>query len=107
MSHLSCDAPILPGSLRKLPDVPIEVPWNSVEHFKPKKQPQPHHSSSQPHVAGSSIPMAESIPLEDEHIAPDNYVSGAAPFGKGPVDENFTNNTVLNWFDQRDQPNAF
>lgn len=51
--------------------------------------------------------MAESIPLEDEQISPDNYVSGAAPFGKGPVDENFTNNTVLNWSDQRDLPNAF
>jgi hypothetical protein len=99
MSHFSCDAPILPGSLRKLPDVPIEVPWNSAEHFEPKKSgPNPHQhganlSSDPNHVAGASIP------IDDGYVAQDNLVSGAAPFGKGPVSENFTNNTVLNWSD--------
>jgi hypothetical protein len=34
MSPYNCDIPSQPGSLRKLPDVPVETPWRSIDTYK-------------------------------------------------------------------------
>jgi hypothetical protein len=35
MSPNTCDTRVVPGSVRALPQVPIEVPWRSVQDYSP------------------------------------------------------------------------
>lgn len=35
MSPYTCGTPMQPGSLRRLPEVPVETTWRSVDTYKP------------------------------------------------------------------------
>ena len=39
MSPETCGTRVVPGSLRQLPNVPIEVPWRSVDEYIEADEP--------------------------------------------------------------------